>query len=362
MRLLLAPDSFKGTLTAVEAAECMAAGIRRHFPAAQTICLPLADGGEGSLEGVLRTCGGRRETSAARGVDGAWGRYAWGRILLDGQDTALIEAAQVIGWADARRVPPWQRTTLGVGDLITAALAAGVQRICLALGGTATTDGGLGLLMALGAKFFSADGSLLPPFVSLGQPMARADLTALASLRKVPLCLLTDVNNPLLGAAGAAQAFGPQKGLSAGECLQADAWLESLVRVTQGNEWAATPGSGAAGGLGFAGLLLGGSVLPGAETIMRWLGFAQALHWADWVVTGEGKTDATTLRGKLPWVVARAARQAGKPAALIAGQLEQGVDWAGCFSQVISCQSSALMPDAATACRLLQAATGRLQL
>lgn len=362
MRVLLAPDSFKGTLTAVEAAGCLADGIRQYFPAADITCLPLADGGEGTLEGVLRVCGGQREICAARGVDGSWGEYAWGRVSLDGQEMALIEVAQVIGWASARCVPPWQRTTLGVGDLIAAALAAGVTRICLALGGTATTDGGLGMLMALGAQFFSVDGLPLTPFARLEQPVAWADLSALAAVRSVSFSLLTDVNNPLLGDRGAAHVFGPQKGLSEPECRLADAWLGALVHAVAGEKLAGFPGSGAAGGLGFAGLLLGGHVLPGAETIMRWLGFAQALQWADCVVTGEGKTDATSLHGKLPWVVANAARLAGKPALLISGQVENETELAGWFSQIISCQTSTRMPDPAQACRLLQEAAGRLHL
>ncbi len=363
MRLLLAPDSFKGTLTAAEAAECMAAGLRPAMPQPEIVCLPLADGGEGTLDVVLGGCGGQLQRCAARGLGGEWGHAGWGRVVLDGRDTALIEVAQVVGWAGGSRVPPWQRTTLGVGDLIAAALEAGVEQICLALGGTATTDGGLGMLAALGARFFAVDGSLLPPFVTLDQPVAQLDLSGpLEKLHRMPLLMLTDVSNPLLGPEGAAWVFGPQKGLSEPECRRADAWLQALAQAGGHLAEAQRAGAGAAGGLGFAGLLLGGTIQPGAQTILRWLDFEQRLNTFDWVVTGEGRTDSTSRHGKLPFVVAATARRANKPVALVSGQVEAGLNLADTFSTVIACQSGPAMPDRLTACLRLRDAASRLHL
>jgi glycerate kinase len=321
MRVLLAPDGFGGTLTALEAAQAMADGWRRVRPADELVLRPMSDGGPGFLDalpGELRSL--TVEDPLARPVEAAW--------KADGA-TAYVECAQACGLhllAEGER-DPGVTTTYGVGQLVRAAVEAGATRVVLGLGGSATNDGGAGMLAALGVRREDAAGERLDPG---GLPLARAARlvgTPLPAALPVALVVATDVDAPLLGPHGASQVFGPQKGASPAQVVALDAalahWADLLeehlqVRVRD------LPGAGAAGGLGFAALALGATREPGLELVARAVGLADAVAEADLVLTGEGAFDVTSLRGKVVSGVARAAQEEGLACVVLAGQVSVG--------------------------------------
>ena len=322
MRVLVAPDAFKGTLSAPEAARAMARGVIRACPAAEIVQLPLADGGEGTLDAILTALPGERchvhvPDAAGRPILAEYAR------LADG--SAVIEAARVLGLTlpGVAQVPLSQRTSYGVGVLVQHALHAGCRRLLVGLGGTATNDGGAGLLQALGVRLLAADGHVLPATPAGLLQLARVDRTGLdARLAGCSIDILSDVDNPLCGAQGATQVYGPQKGLQAADMEPLDAALGRYAALLEGDTLALQPGCGAAGGLGFALQWLGARYRSGAESVLDLLGFDRLLESADWVLTGEGRSDRQTLHGKVPCAVARRARQAGVPVTLLSGQIE----------------------------------------
>ncbi|MCW2943420.1 MAG: glxK [Actinoallomurus sp.] len=327
--VLLAPDKFKGTLDAEEVAACLADGLRRAAPGLDIRTVPVADGGDGSIAAALRA--GYRSRPVR--VRGPVGDPVDTRIALRGS-TAIIEIAEVCG---LRRLPeghraPLTATSHGVGEAVLAALDAGAATVVIALGGSATTDGGAGLLSALGARLTDAAGRPLRPGGGNLADLAAVDLSGLdRRLAGIDLVLASDVDNPLLGPHGAAHTYGPQKGADPADVERLEAALNRLVTVLSqdgrlpggrrvaAREVANTPGAGAAGGLGFAALLLGAVPRPGADFFLRLLDFDRALAGARLVVTGEGSLDAQSLHGKAPVAVARRAAAAGLPAVAVVG-------------------------------------------
>lgn len=318
-RVLVAADKFKGSLTAVEVAERVIAGLRRVRPDLRAEALPVADGGDGTVAAAVAAGFERHEVRVCGPLgDEVTAAYA----LRDG--TAVVEMAEASG---LQRLPegvfaPLTASTYGSGELLRAALDAGARSIVFGVGGSATTDGGAGMLAALGARFLTASGEPVRPGGAALAELATADLSGLdPRLRSVEFVLASDVDNPLTGPKGAAAVYGPQKGASPEDVERLDAALAHLVKVLDASALAASPGAGAAGGVGFGALLVGARFRPGIEVMLDVLGFASALERADLVITGEGSLDEQTLHGKAPAGVAAAARAAGKDVVAVCGRL-----------------------------------------
>lgn len=329
MKVVIAPDSFKESLSAAEVAAAIAAGLREVWPQAELVCRPMADGGEGTLAALIAATGGEYRETLVRDPLGEPVAAQWGWIA--GSRSAVIEMAAASG---LHLVPPARRDVLracthGTGELIRAALDAGATRIVLGFGGSATNDGGSGMLRALGARFEDAAGQPLAPGGAALAQLARIDLSGLdPRLAQVDFEVACDVDNPLCGPRGASQVFGPQKGATPEQVRQLDAALARFADVcaqTLGHDDRGLPGSGAAGGIGFAARsFLGASFRPGIELVAEVSGLEQALIGADLVITGEGRIDLQTLHGKTPMGVASIAKRHGVPVVALAGTLGEG--------------------------------------
>jgi glycerate kinase len=329
MKIVIAPDSFKDSLSAQGVADAIALGVAQVWPDALLVKCPMADGGEGTVESILAACEGELQRTQVRGPLGSTVEAAWG--WLPQSHTAIIEMAEASG---LQLVPPGKRdacfsSTFGTGELIRAALDAGAQRVILAIGGSATNDGGAGAMQALGVKLLDAQGrTLAPGGLALAQ-LARIDMSEIdPRLAEVRFDIAADVNNPLCGPHGASAIFGPQKGASPEQVQQLDRALghfaERCAEVLN-KDVRDEPGSGAAGGLGFAAkAFLGAQFKAGVEVVAELVGLDDAVKGADLVITGEGRFDAQTLRGKTPFGVARIARQHGVPVIVLAGTLGEG--------------------------------------
>ncbi|MCX4745286.1 glycerate kinase [Kitasatospora sp. NBC_01287] len=330
--VVVAPDKFKGTLEGAEVAARLAAGIRRVVPGVEVRELPVADGGEGTLAAALAA----GFTRIPAKVAGPTGLPVDAAIAIKG-DVAVVELAQASGLArlPGGRTAPLAAGSFGVGQLIGRAVSLGAERIVLGLGGSACTDGGAGMVQALGVGLFDAEGGELPPGGGALRRLDRLDPGALAdTLGGVEIVVACDVDNPLLGARGATAVYGPQKGAEGEELAVLEQGLTrwaDVVRASTGEDFRDAPGAGAAGGVGFAALaLLGATMRPGIELLLELLGFDEAVRGARLVVTGEGCLDAQTLHGKAPAGVAAAATGAGVPVAAVAGRLELAEDeWRG---------------------------------
>ena len=330
MRVVVAPDSFKGSLDAPAAAAAIAEGIVRAAPGAPVVARPMADGGEGTLDAVMRAAGAMA-TRGSLGVEGAGGARidaGYGIVERDGAPTAVLEAAQVVAITDAAgtSVAVTSRSTRGLGEQIGALLDRGVRRFMIGLGGSSTNDGGAGLLAALGVRFVDTDGRDVAPTPGGLARLAHADASALdARLGQCEITIMSDVNNPLAGARGATAIFGPQKGVAPERVGPIDATLAryaAIVEAALGRRASERPGAGAAGGLGFALMLAGGTMRSGAEVVADLIGLDAALDGADWAITGEGKSDAQTLLAKAPSVVADRARALRVPVSLLSGAVD----------------------------------------
>lgn len=327
-RILVAPDSFKGSLTAAEAAAAMAEGIRRVDAGIEINMLPVSDGGEGLVAVLTPALGGKEVASVVQGpLPGQHVTARWGHV--PGSATAIIEMAEAagIGLVPAGQRDPRITTTFGVGQLIEAALDRNVRAIIVGIGGSATNDGGAGMASALGAEFLDESGELLPYGGAALARLARISTERLdMRLRSVQVTAACDVTNPLTGPEGASRVYAPQKGagpeivelLETALCRYA-----AVLRTGLGREVAALPGSGAAGGLG-AGLLAfcDADLRSGIDIVMDATGFERALAEADLVLTGEGKIDAQTRAGKALSGILSRARQAGVPVAAVVGCFE----------------------------------------
>ncbi|HEY6898464.1 MAG TPA: glycerate kinase [Rhodocyclaceae bacterium] len=328
MRIILAPDSYKGSFSSPEVAAAMARGLHRVLPAAELIELPLADGGEGTLEAVLMACGGRRLAIEAMTVAGQRCPVDIGLVReADGVERVVIESALLIGLHLAPHLAVSERSTVGLGDLIAACVARGWRRFAIGLGGSGTNDGGAGLLQGLGARLLDRAGAevLVQP-ARLNQ-IASVDLArARTCLAEVDMQILCDVINPLCGPNGATATFGPQKGVQAAEVAPLDAAIARFAALCEGDDpapLAQTPGAGAAGGAGYALQLLGGYCTPGGKALLQLADFDALVAGADWVLSGEGRSDRQTLQGKLPAAVAEAAARHGVATTLLSGGIER---------------------------------------
>ncbi len=322
MHVLVAPDKFKGSLTGREVAQNVAAGLHAALPGLDVVELPVADGGDGTMDAAL-AAGYRLVPVRADGPTGE--PVDTGYAERDG--VAVIELADVTG---LRRLPggrlaPLTASSYGTGEVLRAALEAGCTSAVLGVGGSASTDGGAGLVQALGGRLLDAAGTELPRGGAALVRLDRLDLSALHSgVGQVPVVVACDVDNPLLGARGAAAVYGPQKGASGEEVGLLDAalarWADVVARDL-GADVADRPGAGAAGGVGYAALaVLGATLRSGIELVLDLVGFADQLPGARLVITGEGSLDEQTLNGKAPAGVGAAARSSGVPVVAEAGR------------------------------------------
>lgn len=331
MKIIIAPDSFKESLSAEQAAEAIAAGFREVLPDAELVLLPCADGGEGTTEALVVATGGRLFTESVTGPLGQPVEAAWG-MLGDGQ-TAVIETAAASGLhlvsKDER--DPMRATSRGTGELILAALDRGAGHIIIGLGGSATNDGGAGLLEALGVRLQDNKGEPIAPGGGGLGGLAELSLDGLDTrLRDVRFDVACDVDNPLLGEHGASAIFGPQKGATPGMVRQLDRNLRRFadrLQAVTGKDVAEVPGAGAAGGLGAAFLgVFAANLRSGIDLVLDAVGIDRHLKDADLVITAEGRIDGQTGRGKTPVGVSRRAKRHGVPVIALAGSLGEGAE------------------------------------
>ena len=329
MKIVIAPDSFKESLTALQVADAIAAGMREIWPDAAYVKVPLADGGEGTVQAMIDAMGGRRVDVRVTGPLGRTVDAFYG----DAGGLAVIEMAAASG---LEGVPPDLRdprtaTSRGTGELIRAALDAGARRVVLGVGGSATNDGGAGMLQALGVRLLDADGRDLGPGGAELARLDRIDATGLdARVRATEFHIACDVDNPLVGPRGASAVFGPQKGATPDMVRQLDAALAhfaDVIRRDLGQDVAQLPGAGAGGGIAAAMVVfLQGQLRPGIEIVTEAVGLDAQVRDADLVVTGEGRIDGQTVNGKTPMGVAKVARRHGKPVVAIGGSLARDAD------------------------------------
>jgi glycerate kinase len=331
MRIIVAPDSYKGSVSAVAVAQAMERGILRVFPEAEVCKVPIADGGEGTVEALVAATGGKIFQAPVSDPLGQPISAHWG-VLGDGR-TAVIEMAAASGLplVHRSRRDPRITCTHGTGQLIRAALDAGLRRIIIGIGGSATNDGGVGMARALGARFMDAEGSPLAEGGAALASLHHIDLSGLdPRLLETEITVACDVDNPLCGARGASAVFGPQKGASLDAVSELDAALghfAALASTVTGRQVATLPGAGAAGGLG-AGLMFftQARLKPGVEIVLDAVGFAGLVEGASFVLTGEGRTDFQTAFGKAPVGVAKLAKQYAVPVFCLSGGLGEGAD------------------------------------
>jgi glycerate kinase len=342
MRVLIAPQEFKGTLTAVEASFAIRDALSAAFPGWQTDLLPMADGGYGTTEALLAALGGEKRTVRARDplmrqVDATWGLLADGRGVVE-----AAEASGLLRLSQAERNPDTVRvaSSYGTGELVRTALDEGCRELVFGLGGSATNDGGAGMAQALGYRLLDASGNELPPGGAALARLARIDASnAHVDIARTRVLGATDVTNPLCGPTGASAVYGPQKGADAAAIAELDAALANLAAVIKrdlGVDVLDVPGAGAAGGLGAALIaFLGATLSSGAEVIGEAVHIDARVARADIVITGEGRLDFQTVFGKTPQYVAQHAAAAGKRCICIAGQLGPGwEDARGLFADI----------------------------
>lgn len=350
MRFVIAPDSYKGSLTSKEVGEIMARAIRREMPEADITVIPMADGGEGTVEAIVAACKGKLVKTKINGPLMHEVPACYGLIREAEQQTAIIEAANTCGLT---MVPPELRnplttTSRGLGQMMIHVLNQGCRQMIIGLGGSGTNDGGMGMLSALGVVFTDEFGKLLEGSGADLIRVSRVDWSGLDSrLADCSITIASDVTNPLTGTNGASFVFGPQKGASEEQVQELDTAMEryaslmeadsSQAQAAQGQRYSEQEGAGAAGGLGFALLRLGAHIESGAEIVAQATGIKELISEADYVLTGEGRSDAQTLFGKLPSRVAGWASAYGKPTILISGSLDTEIEqlydcFAACFS------------------------------
>jgi len=334
MKIVVAPDSFKESLPARQVCEAIARGIRRVHPQAVIDLVPMADGGEGTVEALIAATGGSISSVTVSGPTGDPVVAYWGMLGNDAT-TAVLEMASASGLAlvSPERRNPLLTTTYGTGELILAAAQAGASRIIIGIGGSATTDGGAGAAQAAGVRFYDADDRLCASGMGGGvlSEIARIDISERhPRITQTEICVACDVDNPLCGPRGAAAVYGPQKGATPQQVEILNTNLKHLAEVVKrdlGKEITDFPGAGAAGGLG-AGLVafFDATLQPGIELVMQAVNFQQRIADADLVITGEGKIDQQSMMGKVIEGVGNACKAAGIPAIALAGTIGQGAE------------------------------------
>lgn len=352
-RVVVAIDSLKGSISAAAAARALANGWVAADPSARIDLRPMADGGEGTLDAFAAAVpDARRMPVTVTGPHGEPVAASW--LWLPSPDggggVGVVELASTSGielLGDERR--GLEADTTGFGQAIAAALDAGVSRVVLGIGSSASTDGGLGMLRALGGRFVDHRGADIASGARGLADLAAVDLASLRPLPSGGAVVLTDVSNPLLGARGAAAVFGPQKGLDPAGVVAAESALAGLSRIVpRGDVFASTAGAGAAGGTGFGLLAWGAELTPGAREVATLIGLADAVASADLVITGEGSFDGQSAAGKVPAFVADLAARAGVPTALVAGRIAADADRAA-FAASVSLTDLAGSPEASLA-------------
>lgn len=325
-KYILIPDSFKGTLSSAQICAVLAGELRTAQPGAEIISIPVADGGEGTVDALLSAVGGERVSAACHGPFGEELEGFYG-LLPDG--AAVIEMAAAAGLPlVGGRLQPDRTTTYGVGELIAAALARGARRIVLGLGGSATNDGSCGAAAALGVRFLRADGSAFVPTGGTLGEIAHISMDGVdPALREAQIAVMCDIDNPLCGPAGASAVFGPQKGADEAMVARLDDGLRHLaevIRTDLGMDVLDLPGGGAAGGMGAGAVaFLGGRLQMGIETVLDLTHFDARAADADLIFTGEGRLDSQSLRGKVVVGVARRAKRLGVPVIAFVGASER---------------------------------------
>lgn len=331
MKILVAPDKFKGSLSANSAAGAIGRGLAKVLPDALIDLLPMADGGDGTVEAVVQATNGDIHTSPARNPLGEIVNATWGiGASRDGIKTAVIEMSAASGLRLVEgRNKPLEATTFGTGQLIKAALDAGCRRIIIGIGGSATTDGGVGAAQALGVRFIDADGAEIGRGGGALEQLNAIDMSGRdPRLADCEILVACDVDNPLYGPRGAAQVYGPQKGADSEQIERLDSGLRALANAISkhlGFDVSGIEGAGAAGGLG-AGLaaFAGANLVAGAVLVGDIVGLSSRIEGSDLVVTAEGRIDSQTARGKVPVGVSREARSRGIPAVAVAGSIGPG--------------------------------------
>lgn len=320
-KCVVVSDSFKGTVSSREICAIAQQVIPRHFPACEVVCIPVADGGEGTVDCFVQAMGAQRVGVTVTNALGEKSAAAYARL----GELAIIEMAAAAGLPQVGALRcPGTATTYGVGELIAHAIDSGCRKILLGLGGSATNDGGCGCAAALGVRFYDADGqSFVPVGDTLGRIVRIDTAEAEALLRSVEITVMCDVTNPLYGPTGAAYVFAPQKGADAEKVKSLDAGLRhfgDVIRSQYGLDVSAMPGAGAAGGMGAGCVaLLGGTIQSGIDAVLDVTGFDRQLEGADLVITGEGRIDSQSADGKVVSGVARRTRAKGVPLIAIAG-------------------------------------------
>ena len=328
-KFIVIPDSFKGTMSSGEICSIMQKSILRHYPQAEVVCIPVADGGEGSVDAFLQALGGKKIYVTVQGPYGEPTEAFYG-LLPDG--TAVVEMAAAAGLplvGDNKHAE--KTTTYGAGQLMVAAAEAGCTSLIVGLGGSATNDGGCGAAAAAGVRFFDAAGTSFVPVGETLHKIAYIDITSLhPRLQSLPIITMCDIDNPLCGPNGAAAVFGPQKGADE-QCVamldQGLAHMAAIVRRDLQREILNLPGAGAAGGMG-GGMcaFFGSSLQMGIETVLDTVKFDELLQKADMVLSGEGKIDSQSLRGKVVIGVARRTRKYGVPLLAIVGDVGDDIE------------------------------------
>ncbi len=348
MKFIVAPDSFKESLSALQAANTIAKAIRDVIPAAQIEIIPMADGGEGTAEALTSAAQGLQVQAEVTGplgkpVFASYGLITSGNTDETQEKTAVLEAASIFGLSLVPRNErdPYHTTTKGMGELMLRLLDQGVRKFIIGLGGSATNDGGMGMLAALGARFYNGKGHLLVGYGKDLLELESVDVDAVdPRLSECDIVIASDVQNPLCGPRGATMTYGPQKGARPDQTEALDRALmiySERLSAQIGLNAKDHPGAGAAGGAGFALMMLGAKVVQGAEAVASASRLKSRIVGADWVITGEGRSDDQTLDGKLPLYVTRLAKEAGVRTILISGSLGDNTEllekeFAACFS------------------------------
>ncbi len=327
MKIVISPDSFKGSLSAIEVAQAMSVGIRAFDHSIETLILPVADGGEGTLESLINSTNGRFvsvvvQDPLERKISADYG-------ILGDEETCVIEMAKASGLTLLHREErnPLNATSYGTGELIKHALDAGFRKFIVGIGGSATNDGGVGMLKALGMKFLNSHGADLGPGGGVLNHLSHIDISEFDSrIKESTFIIASDVDNPFIGTNGASYIFGPQKGATKSIVSILDQNLKTLadvIELTYKVSIHHRQGAGAAGGVGGAfQAFFPHTMKPGIEVVMEAIGFHEQIKNADLVITGEGRSDEQTLAGKAPYGVAKVAREHGIPVMLLSGYLE----------------------------------------
>ncbi len=330
MRILIAPDSFKGSLSAIEVANTIKEAAAIEWPELECTTAPLADGGEGTIDTLVLTTGGQKIPVKVTGPLGNQILTHYG--VLGDRQTVVMEMANVAGFA---MIPDLSRnprvlTTYGVGELLITAIEDGYQHFIIGLGGSATNDGGIGFLQALGAEFYDEDGNETGVDGQAIFKLQKADLSHLDQrLQTCSIVIASDVDNPLCGKNGATAIYGPQKGIKKSETLMWDTAMQRYATIIEkevNRNLQYEPGSGAAGGMGFAAMVIGAKRKSGAELVGSYLNLKEKISQSTFIITGEGRTDEQTMKGKLPFYVAHTAAKYRVPVIVLSGSLDANID------------------------------------